>query len=123
MSQPVVETCLSVPSWRWRAGGVDRSLARRAFAADLPPSIVRRHVKGGPDGFTARILDRFRAEIRERLLDGHLAREKIVDREAVAHELDHGPGGGEERARILELVAAEAWIDSWLTRRSMPCPP
>ena len=120
LSQPVVETCLSVPSWNWRTGGLDRSLARRAFAADLPPAIVRRHVKGGPDGFTARILDRFRRQIRERLLDGHLAREKIVDGRAVAHELDHGRGGGEERARILELVAAEAWIERWLARRSGP---
>jgi asparagine synthase (glutamine-hydrolysing) len=117
LAQPVVETCLSVPSWAWRSGGRDRSLARRAFAADLPPTILRRHVKGGPDGFTARIVDRFRDEIRQRLLDGHLARQKIIDREAIAAELDGGAGGdGARRARILELVAAEAWIANWLSR-------
>ena len=117
LAQPVVETCLSVPSWAWRSGGRDRSLARRAFAADLPPTILRRHVKGGPDGFTARMVDRFRDEIRQSLLDGHLARQKIIDREAIAAELDGGAGGdGARRARILEPVAAEAWIASWLSR-------
>jgi asparagine synthase (glutamine-hydrolysing) len=119
MSQPVIETCLGVPSWEWRVGGRDRSLARRAFSADLPPLILQRRVKGGPDGFAARILDHFRNEIRERLLDGNLARERIVDRDAIEGELDNDrPGGGEQRARILEFVAAEAWIDSWLSRRS-----
>jgi hypothetical protein len=27
------------------------------------------------------------------------------------------PGAGEERARIFEFLAAEAWIDSWRSRR------
>jgi asparagine synthase (glutamine-hydrolysing) len=117
MAQPIVEACLSVASWQWRSGGCDRSLARRAFAANLPPVILRRHVKGGPDGFTARVVESFRRQIRERLLDGHLARHRILDREAIAAELDDdNPGGGEQRARILELVAAEAWIESWLAR-------
>ena len=120
MSQPVIEACLSIPSWAWRTGGQDRSLARRAFRSDLPAAIVRRHVKGGPDGFTARVVDGFRGEIRQRLLDGHLAREKIVDLKAIALELDHGCSGGGERARILELVATEAWIESWLGLRRRP---
>lgn len=32
MSQPLIEACLGVPTWEWRVGGRDRSLARRAFA-------------------------------------------------------------------------------------------
>lgn len=120
MSQPVIETCLSVPSWELRAGGRDRSLARRAFADDLPAMILRRRVKGGPDGFAAQILDRFRASIRERLLDGHLARQGIVDRNALQVALgDESPNLGEQRVRILEFVAAEAWLDSWLSRARM----
>jgi len=126
LSQPVVELCLAVPSWQWRTGGRDRALARRAFANDLPPAILQRRVKGGPDGFAALVLDRFRAQIRERLLDGHLARRGIIDRDKVERELAAElSSAGEERARILEFVAAEAWIDSWLTRAgpvgSAPC--
>jgi asparagine synthase (glutamine-hydrolysing) len=113
----VIELCLAVPSWEWRAGGRDRALARRAFANDLPPAILRRRVKGGPDGFAALVLDRYRAQIRERLLDGELARHGIVERSEVERELAaEAPPGGEQRARILEFVAAEAWIDSWSAR-------
>ena len=117
MSQPVIEACLAVPSWEWREGGRDRSLARRAFADDLPSVVLRRRVKGGPDGFAAQILDRFRVCIRERLLEGHLARQGIIDRDALEEVLGHErPTLGEQRVRILEFVAAEAWLDSWLSR-------
>lgn len=117
MSQPIIETCLSIPSWEWRSGGTDRSLARRAFADDLPPVILRRRVKGGPDGFAARIVDCFRAPIRERLLEGHLCRERIIDSDTLVEALDERqPMTGEERVRILEFLAAEAWLDSWTSR-------
>lgn len=117
MSQPIMELCLSIPSWEWRKGGEDRALAREAFAGMLPASLLRRRVKGGPDGFAASILDRFREEIRERLLEGHLARHHILDRDALARTLnDERPGLGAERVRILEFLAAEAWLDSWCGR-------
>lgn len=115
MSQPIVETCLQVPSWKWRSGGIDRSLLRRAFLSDLPAVIARRRVKGGPSHFAARIVDTFRSSIRERLIEGHLASEGILDaadiERALAGERQCTP---EERVRLLEFVAAEAWIDSWL---------
>lgn len=117
MSQRIVETCLSVPTWEWRAGGRDRSLARRAFAGDLPETILRRRVKGGPSHFAAQILDRYRAAIRERLLEGRLARQGIIDRGALERAIaGERPCTSEERVRILEFVAAEAWLDSWASR-------
>jgi asparagine synthase (glutamine-hydrolysing) len=117
MAQPVMEFCLAVPSWEWRSGGRDRSLARRAFRNDLPAAVLRRRVKGGPDGFAAAVLDRFRSAIGERLLFGNLVRERIVDRPSLESALAGiRPGAGEERARIFELLAAEAWIDSWRSR-------
>jgi len=117
MSQPLMEFCLSVPSWEWRSGGRDRSLARRAFRGAIPGAVLRRRVKGGPDGFAAAILDRFRGPIGERLLCGSLVREGIADRASLEAALKAtGPQAGEERARILEFLAAEAWIDSWRSR-------
>lgn len=121
MSQPIMEFCLGVPSWEWRSGGRDRSLARRAFRGALPDPVLRRRVKGGPDGFAASVLDRFRGPIMERLLCGSLVREGIVDRAALETALnDSRPSAGEERARILEFLAAEAWIDSWRSRARDP---
>jgi asparagine synthase (glutamine-hydrolysing) len=124
MSQPIIEACLEVPTWEWRSGGRDRSLARQAFAPDLPPVILRRRLKGGPSHFAAQILNHFREPIRERLLGGRLAREGLVDTSALEGALrsDHSCSS-EERVRILEFVAAEAWLDSWVARsgiRSQP---
>jgi asparagine synthase (glutamine-hydrolysing) len=117
VSQPIVEACLAVPSWEWRAGGRDRSLARRAFADDLPPLIENRRVKGTPGRFAARLLDHFRGPIRERLLDGRLAEHRIIDAVAVEQALaGEGPVPDLERVRLLELVSAEAWIEHWTVR-------
>lgn len=117
VSQPIVEFCLAVPSWQWRAGGRDRSLARRAFADELPPLILNRRVKGTPGRFAARLLDHFRGHIRERLLGGRLAEHRIIDAVAVEQALaGERPVPDLERVRLLELVSAEAWIDHWTGR-------
>lgn len=123
VSQPIVESCLAVPSWEWRAGGRDRSLARRAFAADLPALILNRRVKGTPGRFAARLLDHFRDPIRARLLGGRLAEHRIIDAVAVERVLagEH-PVPDLERVRLLELVSAEAWIDHWTVRAMAPEP-
>jgi asparagine synthase (glutamine-hydrolysing) len=114
MSQPILEACLETPTWEWRAGGRDRSLARRAFVRDLPPAIINRRVKGTPSGFSARLLDHFRGPIRERLLGGRLASNGIVDSVAIQQALaGERPVPDLERVRILELVNAEAWIEHW----------
>jgi len=42
LSQPILELCLRFPSWQSVSGGVDRSIARRAFSTHLPRSILRR---------------------------------------------------------------------------------
>jgi asparagine synthase (glutamine-hydrolysing) len=118
VSQPIVEFCLAVPSWEWRAGGRDRSLARRAFADDLPTLILNRRVKGTPGRFAARLLDHFRGPIRERLLGGRLAEHRIIDALAVEQALaGERPVPDLERVRLLELVSAEAWIEHWTVRR------
>ena len=119
MSQPVVESCLEIPSWEWRAGGRDRSLARHAFAADLPHALLNRRVKGTPSRFAARLLDHFRGAIRERLLGGRLAAHRIIDAVAVEQVLaGDRPVPDLERVRILEFVNAEAWIEHWAVRRT-----
>src|SRR3546814_8257227 len=45
MSQPIIEACLSVPSWEACRGGSDRSFTRRAFTGDLPPTVIERRIK------------------------------------------------------------------------------
>lgn len=117
VSQPIVETCLAIPTWEWREGGRDRSLARQAFSADLPSLVLNRRVKGSPGRFAGKLLDQFRAAIRERLVEGHLAKHGIIDITGLDTVLaGERPVPDLQRVRILELVNAEAWLDYWTAR-------
>lgn len=118
ISQPMIEACLAIPSWQWRDGGRDRAVARDAFSADLPTDVVRRRAKGGPDGFAAVVMNRHRSAIRERLLDGELARNRVVDRKALETRFgSEQPFSAEEVARLLDFADTEAWIAAWQHRR------
>jgi asparagine synthase (glutamine-hydrolysing) len=116
MSQPIVEACLAIPSWEACRGGVERSFARRSFVHDLPPSVIERRVKGGPDHFALQILRTQLPTIRERLLDGALVRNHIADKPAMENLLtEAGLSSGGGYTRILSLLDTEAWVDGWRT--------
>jgi len=113
LSQPVVEFCLAVPSWRWSEGGQNRALARHAFADRLPACVIERRSKGAFDGFCARLFDRNRALVGELLLEGALAGHGILDRAAVEAAIRNPAPSGELVMRLLGLVDVEAWLRSW----------
>ncbi|WCM26348.1 asparagine synthase-related protein [Sphingomonas sp. QA11] len=111
LSQPILEACLAIPSWRWREGGRDRAMVRTAFAGRLPDTIVDRRVKGTPDPFCGEIVRRKREALRARLLDGQLAAHRILDPGAIEETLrPERPTTGEENVRLLELANVEAWL-------------
>lgn len=113
-SQPIIETSLQIPTWRQCEKGRDRAAARQAFNAALPPAVIERRGKGSPQGFSYEIFHKFRAGIRERLLDGMLARERVIDRKAIERVMapDY-QGVGSEITRLLTLVDTEAWLRHW----------
>jgi len=114
MSQPPVEFCLSVPTWLWCRGGINRALARAAFAPDLPREIVVRTSKAGPDSFIRKLFDANRRVIREGLLDGLLASQGVIDRGATEAALSVDALSGDSIVyRLLDLIEAEAWARSW----------
>ncbi|WP_338055804.1 asparagine synthase-related protein [Sphingobium fuliginis] len=114
LSQPIIEECLAIPSWAWVAGGINRSAARSAFAGVLPPSVIERTVKGGPDAFCIELLDAYRDIIREQLMDGLLAARGVIDRRAVERSLSNlGPPRNNDYLRLLALADAEAWVRHW----------
>ncbi|WP_158266334.1 asparagine synthase-related protein [Allosphingosinicella deserti] len=117
LSQPLVETCLAVPSWLWFENGRNRIVARRAFASDLPAAIVQRRSKGTPDSFVAAIFETHRSTIRTMLADGMLAANGIIDLAAALRILDDPrPAQGAGFRRVLELVDAETWARAWSGR-------
>lgn len=117
LAQPIVELCLGIPSWRWCAGGRNRSLARRAFSDALPQRIIDRRSKGGPGGFYQEVVERHGPALREHLLDGVLADRGLLDRAAIeAYFTRSDLGTADDYVRILALSDAESWVRHWQGR-------
>lgn len=113
-SQPLVEFCLGVPSWLWASGGRNRAVARAAFAHVLPAALTRRTSKAGPDSFLRQAFAAHRAGISERLMDGLLSRNGLIDRDALARALsDSELTESEDCLRVLDLLEAENWARCW----------
>lgn len=113
LSQPVVELCLSIPGWQWVAGGRDRAVAREAFAPRLPHFVVWRRNKGRLETLCATAFIEQRARLRPILLEGHLAREGLLDRARIEAYLARDRLAGDyDYFRLLELADIELWIAS-----------
>jgi asparagine synthase (glutamine-hydrolysing) len=116
MSQPLLEFCLSVPTWLWCRGGINRALARAAFSDLLPPQILSRTSKAGPDSFIRACFEANRPALREILLEGLLASRGLLDREAAEQALGADAHGEDSIVyRLLDLAEADVWARSWET--------
>ena len=114
MSQPLVEFCLSVPTWLWCTGGTNRALARMAFADQLPREILVRTAKSGPDSFIRGCFALYRDTIREQLNEGVLAHHGLLDLAQLDAALQVDPFAGDSILyRVLDLTEAENWARSW----------
>lgn len=114
LAQPIVEHCLSIPSWEWIAGGRDRAVVRAAFAGHLPEALLRRRSKGGPGGFVERIYRRNETLVLALLRDGILRDREIIDDIDVS--LARTRGNAMDPfipQRLLLLAAAECWARHW----------
>lgn len=113
LSQPLVELCLSIPSWDWIAGGRDRAVARAAFADRLPAEVVWRRNKGRLETMCAQLFLAQRDALTELLLEGRMAREGLLDRSKIETYLarDHIEGDY-DYFRLLEFADLERWIAS-----------
>lgn len=109
--QPLVEFCLSVPSWLWFENGHNRAIARRAFADLLPPEIVWRRGKGTPDGFVARVFEFNRDRLTDLLIGGRLDGAAFLDAQALRAALaPDRPIKGHDYTRVLRIADVEAWV-------------
>jgi asparagine synthase (glutamine-hydrolysing) len=114
LTQPLIETCLRIPSWLWIDGGRDRSVARAAFADLLPAPILARRSKGRLESMFMRGYMDGRKQIEPLLLDGRLNEAGLLDREAIARYLRR-PEQPRDAGyiRLLELSSAETWLRSF----------
>ncbi len=114
-SQPLIEICLRIPMYVWISGGRDRSVARQAFAADLPPAIIRRTAKGVSHRHNRRLIDANAAFLREMLLDGLLVKNGLLDRAAVDAVIAQrgSPAGFEYNEVLRQHLCTEVWLRRW----------
>ena len=114
ISQPVMESCLRVPTWEWVAGGQDRSLVRDGFADRLPELIVRRRSKAGPTSFAYEVIELNRSALRDQLCNGLLARQGLIDVTAIKAALSpHSVMRSNDHLRLSLIAEAEAWARKW----------
>lgn len=113
-SQPLVELCLGIPTWLWAEGGLNRAVARAAFASDLPQAVVRRTSKSGPDSLIRFAFASKRTEIAGRLLDGLLAQNDLLDTGALESALKVDEFRDLTLVeRILDILEAANWARFW----------
>lgn len=110
LAQPVVEACLAVPSWLWVSGGLNRAVARAAFADFLPDAIIERRTKGAMDAYCARTFETNRERLKPYLLDGCLAGAGLLDRPAIEAYLSTPLAARDARFyHLLPVADTEAW--------------
>lgn len=113
LSQPIVELCLSIPTWYWVRGGRDRAVARAAFEGLLPKLILDRRTKGSPSGFIRRVFDAQGEAAIAMLRSGRLVEAGLLDSDWLERA---GEGLWQDDGRdhrILTFAAAEAWVRWW----------
>ena len=120
-SQPVVETCLRIPSYVLLADGVSRGLARRAFRDFLPAQVLRRTVKGVTRGFWHAVVRRNMGFIRAYLLDGVLVRQGLLDRRKLeSYLVDDQPCLTVGADQLMDYLACEEWVHRFEARPCIP---
>ncbi len=111
LSQPVMEACLRVPAWMWISNGRNRTVARAAFAGQLPPEVLNRRSKGTFMNYTSAAYSRNKETIRRFLRDGHLQSRGLLD----LHNLDvlldsQRPARDRSFMRVFALCTIENWV-------------
>jgi asparagine synthase (glutamine-hydrolysing) len=119
LSQPIIEACLSIPTWQWCAAGRNRSVARQAYSEVLPMQLLNRRSKGGPNAFAFRLMNANRAILKALLVDGLLVEKGILEREAVAGAFKGDmPLSANNCFHLSFLAEAETWCRYWEGRAS-----
>ncbi|WP_177204231.1 asparagine synthase-related protein [Sphingobium sp. AP50] len=115
LAQPVVETCLSIPSWAWISGGQNRVIARQGFAELLPSEILERRSKGSPDSFVIDLFESNKSRIEAWLCEGWLAGQGLIEVDAISRRCRQPQVHRDTSCwKIFRLVDAESWARCWL---------
>ena len=111
LSQPLMETCLQIPTYLLLRGGRERALAREAFADRVPSQILRRRDKGSIVSHATEMIRRSEPFLRELLLGGVLAEAGVIACKELEPYIVRGQSFREEHLlRLLACIAGELWV-------------
>jgi asparagine synthase (glutamine-hydrolysing) len=112
VSQPLVEIALRMPAYLHCKFAQDRSVARAAFVDVLPKEILQRGLgKGGPGSWINEVIENNGKFLREFLLDGILARRRLIDRAKLEAMLSSRIA----KSTVIACdVFAKLYIEGWL---------
>lgn len=114
LAQPLVETCLQIPTYLHLQNGWDRSIARQAFAHLLPSEIANRITKGGVEWYGKEAMMQNIEFMRAVLLEGTLVKERILDRHILEDALAARPTKTTVViGDIMEYLSMEIWLGLW----------
>jgi asparagine synthase (glutamine-hydrolysing) len=116
-SQPVIELSLRVPLYVHFHQGIERGLARKAFAADAPAPVLRRLWKDRVPGNFETLAHHNRAFFRETVLGGRLAESGLIDCATIEAILGGEISkGGYFIGELFGLLDLELWIRHFTNR-------
>ncbi|HYH07979.1 MAG TPA: asparagine synthase-related protein [Thermoanaerobaculia bacterium] len=117
--RPLVEYCFALPFEQKLRPGATRSILRRALRDLLPPAILTRLSKCGPDEALLRAAQRRAGALRALFAEARVVRHGFADGTAIDAALTkiaHGFDAGV--AFLLRLIALELWL-RWFERRPL----
>ena len=117
LAQPMVELCLSIPTYRLVELARDRSLARQAFAAKVPLAVIARRSKGSLQAVYGRAVGDSLAVLRPWLLEGELVHAGLIDRDQLEPLLHRELLIQRDLSvSLLHAAAMEGWVRAWCAR-------
>ncbi len=115
-NQPLVELCLSLPSYVLTEGGVSRGLIRHAMKGIVPEIVRNRFSKGTTSKFITRWFDH--PGLREYLLDGQLVKRGYVNR-AKLENIFRTTADYHTKQQVIDVLPVEIWlrkIAAWISQ-------
>jgi asparagine synthase (glutamine-hydrolysing) len=108
-SRQTIELSAATPTYVLTNGGRTRAVARAAFRQDVPETLIARRSKGNPGSFVANLMAANRNYVREKLLDGELVKQGVLDRGRLEQALSGNPTDVSSSELLLHLCT-ENWL-------------
>ncbi|MND52857.1 Asparagine synthase [compost metagenome] len=111
LSQPIIELCLSIPSYILTPNLINRGLLRNAFKSYLPNSTYLRRSKGKIGNFYDELIKYNYEDICSTLNEGNLINSEILSKEWLDQNMKKGMADQNIRMQLFQLMTTETWLE------------